>query len=331
MKRISWIFLFAAAAIGGCGGGGGDVPAVGRIVIEVTDAPIDDAEAVLITITDFELKPVGGDSFPVPLFGAALTGGVLELDLTELTNGNTDTLVLAERLPAGESECKRIYFDESTSYIQLQSDGATYPLVIPSSDVGLSLASRFTVGVNERLTLILDFNLRSSLIEPPGQAGPNGEPRRFVLKPVVRVMNFSDTGRVHGTVDASLVDVNNDRCLAADPTLTGNAVYVFEGPDAVLDDVAAEETDGAAPPLTSDVVEFNVTEGEFEYHLGFLPHGTYTLAFTCSAMADGAGDDDYPPTPESGLDFDATINVEVVTFEDKRCAIPADADQSEPC
>ena len=74
----------------------------------------------------------------------------------------------------------------------------------------------------------------------------------------------------------------------------------------------------------SDVVEFDVTDAAFEYHLMFLPQGTYTLAFTCSAMADVAGDNDYPPTSEGDFDFDATINVEVIAHKDKICAIPSE-------
>lgn len=330
MKYILWIWLFATTVVGGCGGGGGDDLAPSRLVINVTDAPVDDAETVVVGITDFELMPAGGASFRVPLFGADSTG-LLELDLVKLSNGQTDTLVREDRLPAGRYEWMQIYFDESASYIRLESDGATYPLLIPDGETGVRLGSAFTMPVNERVTLILDFNLRRSVIEVPGQSGPNGEPRRFELKPAIRVMNFSETGGVQGVVDASLVDVNNERCLAANPPLTGNAVYVFEGPDAVLEDVAGNETDNAAPPLASDVAEFNVTEGEFEYHLMFLPQGTYTLAFTCSARADGASDDDYPAPSQSGFDFDATINVEVVAHEDKRCSIPSDASQSDPC
>jgi len=135
--------------------------------------------------------------------------------------------------------------------------------------------------------------------------------------------DVADTGGVTGTVDMSLVDIVNDRCLLAEPPLTGNAVYVFGGADAVLDDVADadEPSDGVDGPLTSDVVDLNVDTGEYEYHLAFLLPGPYTLAFTCSAMADGATDDDYPAPSESGFDFDATINVEIASNEMKTCDI----------
>ena len=117
------------------------------------------------------------------------------------------------------------------------------------------------------------------------------------------------------------------------PACKSTAVYVFEGMDAELDDVADpdEDTDGRAGPLTSDVVDLNIDTGDYEYHLMFLLPGTYTLAFTCSAMADGASDDDYPAPSESGFDFDAQINVEIISNEVKTCDIPPPGTQSDPC
>lgn len=330
MNRTAWIYLPTIALsflVAGCGGSGnGEItePARGSISIAVTDAPVDDAAAVVVAMTEFELKPSGGDAFRVPVSGAPR-----ELDLTDFTDGASATVIEDEDVPAGDYEWMRIYFDESASYIQLESDGAMYPLLIPSGDqTGFKLVSGFTVPVNDSVTYMLDFDVRKSVTEPPGQAGPNGEPRVFIMKPVVRIMNTAETGGVEGVVDATLVDLNNQRCLSEEPPLTGNAVYAFPGHDAVLDDVADEESDGAEAPLTSDVVDMNDATGEFEYHLMFLMPGPYTLAFTCSAMADGASDDDYPAPSESGFDFDATINVDVVGGEVKTCDIPSESD---PC
>lgn len=321
--------VFAAAlAVAGCSGSGGSGDDTGSLSIGITDAPVDDAAAVVVAMTEFEFKPAGGE----PAFRVAVDGAPRELDLTDFTDGISATVIDGETVPAGEYEWMRIYFDESLSYIQLESDGTTYPLVIPSGDqTGFKLVQGFTVPVNDSVTYMLDFDVRQSVVEPPGLAGPNGEPRTFLLKPAVRIMNTEDTGAVEGVIDATLVDVNNERCLAAEPEAAGNAVYVFEGRDAVLDDVAEEESDETEGPLTSDIVEMNDSTGEFEYHLMFLLPGEYTLAFTCTAGADGVADTDYPPSAESAFDFDATINVEVVSGEVKNCAIPAGEGQADPC
>lgn len=329
--RSSGIVSAAMAAsllLAGCGGSGGGSPDSGSLTIAVTDAPVDDAAAVVVAMTEFEFKPAGDE----PPFRVPVAGAPRELDLTEFTDGASATVIDGESVPAGDYEWMRIYFDESLSFIQLESDGAMYPLVIPSGDqTGFKLVQGFTVPLNDSVTYMLDFDVRQSVVEPPGIAGPNGEPRTFLLKPAVRILNVEETGGVEGVVDAALVDTNNERCLAAEPPLTGNAVYVFEGRDAVIDDVTDEETDEIGGPLVSDIVDMNAETGAFEYHLMFLLPGSYTLAFTCSAAADGAGDSDYPAPSDSGFDFDATVNVEVVSGEVKSCAIPAGESQGDPC
>ena len=317
----SSLAIGAVMAMAGCGGSSGGDPAsdgTGSISFSVTDAPVDDAAAVVIAMTEFELKPSGDRSpFKVPVVGAPR-----QLNLLEFTDGASAEIIVDEEVPAGEYEWLRIYFDQELSFIQLESDGTMFPLFIPSgAQTGYKLESGFTVPLNDDVEYLLDFNVRESVIEPPGLAGPNGEPRTFLLKPTVRIMNVEETGGVQGIVSSDLVDLSNARCALADPPLSGNAVYVFEGVDAQLDDVAEEEADERSGPLTSDVVDLNVGTGLYEYHLMALLPGLYTLAFTCSGMADGAGDDDYPAPSDSGFDFDATTSVEVVSGVVETCDI----------
>jgi hypothetical protein len=315
-------------AVAGCGSSGnGDENATGTLSIGITDAPVDEAAAVVIAMTEFEFKPAGEE----PSFRVAVEGAPRQLNLIDFTDGAAAVIIDGEVVPAGDYEWMRIYFDESLSFVQLETDGTMYPLFIPSgAQTGFKLVHGFSVPVNDEVTYMLDFDVRKSLIEPPGLGRVE---RTFLLKPVVRLMNAANTGGVTGTVDLSLVDIMNERCLLAEPPLTGNAVYVFEGMDAVLDDVADldEPGDGVDGPLTSDVVDLNEETGDYEYHLMFLLPGTYTLAFTCSATADGAVDDDYPAPSDSGFDFDAQINVDVVSNEVKTCNIPAPDGQSDPC
>jgi hypothetical protein len=322
-------------ALAGCGGSSSGVDemdpnATGTLTIGITDAPVDEAAAVVIAMTEFEFKPADEDE---PPFRVAVEGAPRQLNLIDFTDGASAVIIDGEEVPAGDYEWMRIYFDESLSYVQLETDGTTYPLFIPSgAQTGYKLVQGFSVPVNDDVAYMLDFDVRKSLKEPPGLGGVNGV-RTFLLKPTVRLLNVADSGGVSGVVDLSLVDIMNERCLLADPPLTGNAVYVFEGMDAVLDDEADDEEpgDGLDGPLTSDIVDLNEETGDYEYHLMFLLPGTYTVAFTCSAMADGAGDDDYPAPSESGFDFDAQINVDIVSNEVKSCNIPPADGQPDPC
>jgi len=332
MKRGLISALVSVSAIcglvAGCssGGDGAVTRADSTLSIRVTDAPIDDAFKVVIDMTEFEFKPADGSAFRVPVMG-----GSRELNLLDFTDGASAVLIDGEAVPFGDYEWVRVYIDEATSFIQLTDTGAMYPLEIPSGpQTGFKLNTGLTVPRNSDVTYLLDFNVRRSIVER--RIGPPGNlVRSFFLKPTIRVMNIAEVGGVKGIVDNTLVELNNARCV----NTGGDAVYVFAGVDAELDDVADPDTDGRLPPITSDVVTLNIATGEYEYDLSYLLPGPYTIAFTCSASADNSvSDDDYPPAdppvPDT-FDFDRVINVEVVSGEIKQCDIPAGTDPVAPC
>jgi hypothetical protein len=298
----------AALAIAGCGGSDGD--ATGQVSFSVTDAPVDEASAVVIAMTEFELKPSGGPSFRIPVVEEGRA-----LNLLDFSNGVSALIIDEEEVPAGQFEWLRIYFDEEASYIQLEADGALYPLHMPSGgQTGYKLVSGFTVPANGAVEYILHFDLRKSVVAPPGQTSPFGD-QVYFLKPAVRIMDVEATGGVEGQVADALLDLNNDEATCKG----GNAVYAFEGHD-----VAPL----AGPPLASDIVELNEATGVHEYHLMYLLPRDYTLAFTCSATADDGEVETYP---NEDLGFSEAINVTVVAGQVKVCDIPPGAGQSDPC
>jgi hypothetical protein len=307
----------SALMLAGCGGdGNSDDPGstvnptqTGKLNFFMTDAPVLEADMVVIAMTEFEFKPVEGPSFRVPV-----TEEGRELNLLDFTNGEKALIIDGEEVPAGDYEWLRIFFDMEKSYVRLEADGATYPLFMPSgAQTGYKLVSGFTVPVNRPVSYILDFDLRKSLISPPGLGGPFGEPRTFLLKPAIRIMNVEEAGGVWGLVDPALLAESEGNAEAACPVgLAGDVVYAFEGHDvAPLD----------APPLITDIVDFNEATGEWEYHFMFLLPGDYTLAFTCRGAADDGNNETYPP---AGLEFSEAINVTVVSGEVKQCNIPPD-------
>ena len=108
--------MLSLAACGGGGSGGDD--ATGSLTFAVTDAPVDEAAAVVIAMTEFELKPADGEPFRV-----AVEGAPRQLNLLDFTDGATEQVIVGEEVPAGEYEWLRIFFDESLSFIQLETDG----------------------------------------------------------------------------------------------------------------------------------------------------------------------------------------------------------------
>ena len=302
---ILLILLVTAAACGGGGdsggvdsvGGGGDIGGsggepTGQLSIAITDAPVDYATEVVVTIDAVELKPTDGTPVLIE-FDAR------QIDLLFLQDGASTVILNRETVPAGEYNWIRLQLhgDPGTvddSYVMFE-DGSMHPLVIPSFDQnGLKLVSGFVVPVNGHGSYTLEVDLRAALHAPPGQ---NGD---FFLRSALRIVDNTMVGEIAGTVSSDLIDADAE-CTS------GNAVYVYEGFNVIPDDVDLVDSDDAEP-VTSSIVKLNETTGDYEYVAAFLHAGDYTVAFTCQA-----GDDD--PDLDDTIIFTAMDNATVVAGE----------------
>jgi hypothetical protein len=294
---------FAALALGGCGSGGdGSAPETGQLTVGITDAPLDAAAAVVVTFTGVELKPHGGQAFSID-FAADKT-----LDLMSLQGVNRALILDDEIVPAGDYDWMRLKVkaDPSVagdSYLQLETDGAQCELRVPSgAESGLKLIRGFTVGAGSTTDFTIDFDLRKSVVAPPGQKG--GDPlacggQAFLLKPVLRVVDNLAVGAITGRVDPAVIA----RSCPGDQSAPypGN-VYLF-GPVPTGGTVAPDDYDGIADdPGGSDALASAMVDPDtFEYTIGFVPGGEYVVAYTCDAddvdvdadaSDDPAGDDE---------------------------------------
>jgi len=288
--------FIAACLLAGCGGGSGgssETP-MGRISLGITDAPVDGATAVVVKFTAVELKPEDGDAFTINLTPAQ------SVDLLVLAGGGSRALLENYSVPAGHYQSIRLLIEaqqnQPSSYIDFAS-GERFPLFVPSgSESGLKLIRGFTVAAGSNSNFTIDFDLRKSVIAPPGQA-PN-----YLLKPVLRMVDNLQVGAIAGKVDAALVT-----------TGCSPQVYIFTGAGVVPDDL-----DPAAPPdvdpLVSVPVKLDTATGEYRFRAGFIEVGEYTASFTC----DGASD---TPEGEEVLVFTGTQNVTVNTNQTTAIAI----------
>jgi len=292
MKKllISCLFVAIAAActafLVGCGGSGSEAAgtSTGRLTLSITDAPVDGATAVVVKFTAIELKPDTGDAITIALDPAP------SVDLLALAGGSSRDLLADREVPAGHYQWVRLLIDAQqntpTSYIDM-ADGQRFPLFVPSgSESGLKLIRGFTVAAGSVSDFTIDFDLRKSVIAPPGRA-PN-----YLLKPVLRIVDNLRVGSLQGTVANTLV-----------PTGCTPQVYLFTGANVVPDDLdvaAAPDVD----PLVSVPVTLDAASGEYRFRVAFLEAGDYTAAFTC----DGALD---TPEGEETLVFVGTRNVSV--------------------
>jgi len=288
--------FIAACLLAGCGGGGGggtETP-MGRISLGITDAPVDGATAVVVKFIAVELKPEDGSAFTINLTPAQ------SVDLLVLAGGGSRALLEDYSVPAGRYQSIRLLIEaqqnQPSSYIDFAS-GARYPLYVPSgSESGLKLIRGFTVAAGSTSNFTIDFDLRKSVIAPPGQA-PN-----YLLKPVLRMVDNLQVGAIAGTVDSALI---TSGCSPQ--------VYIFTGAAVVPDDLdpaASPDVD----PLISAPVTLDTATGQYRFRAGFIEVGEYTASFTC----DGASD---TPEGEEVLVFTGTQNVTVNTNQTTAIAI----------
>jgi len=294
LGAVACIVLLALAA--SCGGGGSESAATqsqfGRISLAITDSPVTSAKRVVVEFTGLEIKPAGGGAPEVFDFAPR------QIDLLALDGGGSEILLADEMLPAGDYESIRLKVNAgrngSDSFIELD-DGSVHPLFIPSGNQsGLKLIRGFTIGAGSSHNFTIDFDLRKSVIHPPGLGDP------YLLKPVLRLVNNLEVGTIDGTVATALVV---DGCVPA--------VYLYTGANVVPDDLGS-----ATPPLASTAVNLDNATGAYRFKLAFVPVGAHTIAFTCGADDDAADVDD-------AITFAAPINVTVTAGTTTTVAVPA--------
>jgi hypothetical protein len=222
MKRFVPAFLLALLLVA-CGGSGSGN---GSLTLQVTDAPVDNADHVYVQFHGIEIQGNSGSSTSlyycqdpadttktvISTTACPATAAPKQIDLMTLTGGQADFLLNGYTLPAGHYSWIRLMVDTAgvlDSYIVIS--GANYELTIPSgSETGLKLNRGFTVPDGGSASFTIDFDLRKSV----HMANMN----TYELRPTLRIVDNTQVGAIAGTVDASLVTTG---CKPA--------VYVFAG------------------------------------------------------------------------------------------------------
>ena len=299
----------AAAVLSACGGGSDTIASQegGTLSIRLVDAPVQDAAEVWVRINGASIRDVNGNEridFP---FDAPL-----DVDLLTLVDGNAAVLLDDVPLQAGVYDQLRLdvsaEFDgEFDSYV-ITDTGGQFEIRVPSgSQTGLKVNREITITDNVGASFLLDWDVRQGLVNPPGQPG-------YFLKPVLRIIDDTESGNLTGTVATALVeDASCTNDLEADE---GNAVYIYDGFDVPPTDIAGLETD---PVATVNVRQR--LDGSYGYDAVLTP-GDYTVAFTCQAGSDDPDVDESTFVPDGETDPTPIVfvtnddsNVTIVTGE----------------
>ena len=288
------IFL---APLAGCGGSSAPntvtpPPATGTISVSITDDPWHDMDSMVIRVTGMDFGHNSGavHSFDIP-------GGPVDVDMMQLQNGVHQALMSDLELPSGVYDWMRVRIDAGQSFMQDGGTGGHYGFRMgPGAGDGLEVHEQFHIEAGSHSAYMLDYDLRQGVRH--SHNGMMGD--QFELHDAMRLIRMDQAGAMFGHIDPLLVDISHPDC---DPASGGNWVYVFSGDAEAPDDIADVESDGVPGPIATDRVEMNPGTGDYEYHFGYLPEGTYRVAFTCSGEWDESGDDDYPSDPDEMFDF----------------------------
>jgi len=297
------VVTVTAALLAACSGGdGGDKARTGTLKLGITDAPVDHAYAVVVQFTGVEIKPMGAEPISFDFSSPK------RLDLLALQGINRAMLLDGVTVPQGQYEWVRLKVNADPtapgdSYIQLTQTGAECEMRIPSgAESGLKINRPFSIG--EVADYTIDFDLRKSVVAPPGQAAPDtcdGADQVYMLRPALRMMDNLQVGAIRGSISTPTIQA---QCVLPQgqtpPAPYPGNVYLF-GPVATGVDVVPDDYDGiendnnGADPVASA----KVSSDTFTYTIGFVPPGNYEVVYTCDL-------------DDPSLDADATSPLEAV-------------------
>ncbi|NMP15444.1 DUF4382 domain-containing protein [Thalassotalea sp. Y01] len=296
---ISSPFILSA-----CGGSSSSDDDTVAFNLSVSDAPVDHATSVVACFNEVELRAgentqnfiVGGENGEVAANDVCKdeSGNVVPnthgIDLMQFTGDDAATLITGTRIPVGEySQLRLSITPESYAVVKVMNEETgeyteetkVVNLTVPSNELKLD---GFVATQGSEVSLTVEFDLRKSMVNPQ-----NSED--LVLKPRgVRLVDNNTAGHIEGDVNEMLIQ--GEAC-----DMNGAFVYLYEGTVAVADmgdmhynantgEYAGDKTE----PVASVAVEME-EQGDYEYEIGYVQAGDYTLALTCSSDDSEAADE----------------------------------------
>lgn len=297
----------------GCGGSSDKALPENAIIplpsfsLAVSDAPVDDLSEVVVCFTKIELKgsgqdavyTVGNESGLIASNDLCLdsNGDVIAntvgIDLLQYTGSNSISLVDNISIAAGEYSQLRLIMSDGSYGIDAETS-EKISVSVPSNELKLD---GFTATLGGTVDFTLEFDLNKAMTNPVGQAG-------YFLKPRgVRLVNNNEAGHIEGTVDETVL-INNQCTPLSDASENVASIYMFEGADLALETLEDNGGDESGNlPYTSTAVTFDSEQTSYEFSIGFIKAGDYTVALSCDK-----GDD---PEVDDEINFIASQNVTV--------------------
>ncbi|MEZ9386078.1 DUF4382 domain-containing protein [Vibrio lentus] len=335
LKETALASLVLAGLVG-CGGDSGSSSSTTPITLSVSDAPIDDVKDVTVTFSKVALLPQGGG---LPLIydvyrtdengnyvdenGDPLPDGAdpIPLSVNLLDYQGSDALPLIENEVVPVGSYKLCVFandgdhptdpsyvienDDTNRELTVKGNGAC-PQGVGKEDNAGVLYFNNLFNVNQQSNdFVVEFDLRRGL------KNSSSLPDYTIQRTSVSLINTVETGNIEGTVALSTYDI----CNGGDNTFV-QSVYLYEG-DVDKADMAPIGGSDEVKPITSASVTMNQAQTNYEFSLGFIDPGTYSLGYTCTAQHDS--DEENAAPLAAGFEiYEAQNGVQVTVGQDSQ-------------
>ncbi|MEZ8034756.1 DUF4382 domain-containing protein [Vibrio crassostreae] len=325
------------AGLVGCGGDSGSSSSTTPITLSVSDAPIDEVKDVTVTFSKVALLPQeGGSPLIYDVYKTDENGDYVDENGDPLPDGE-DPIPLSvnlldyqgsEALPLIENEVipvgsyKLCVFandgdhptdpsyvienDDMTRELTVKGEGAC-PQGVGKEDNAGVLYFNDSFNVNQQSNdFVVEFDLRRGL------KNSSSLPDYTIQRTSVSLINTVETGNIEGTVASTTFEA----CNPTNDNTYVQSVYLYEG-NVDKDDMTPIGGSEEVKPVTSASVAMNEAQSNYEFSLGFIDPGTYSLGYTCTAQYD-SDEDNADPVADGFEIYDVQNSVQVVVGQDNQ-------------
>ncbi|MEZ9606958.1 DUF4382 domain-containing protein [Vibrio cyclitrophicus] len=336
LKETALASLVLAALVG-CGGDSGSSSSTTPITLSVSDAPVDDVKDVTVTFSKVALLPIqGGTTLVYDVYKTDENGDYVDENGDPLPDGEdpiplsvnlldyqgSDALPLIENEVVPVGSYKLCVFandgdhpthpsyvvenDDSIRELTVKGNGAC-PQGVGKEDNAGVLYFNDSFNVNQQSNdFVVEFDLRRGL------KNSSTFPDYTIQRTSVSLINTVETGNIEGTVSSTTFAA----CNPTNDNTYVQSVYLYEG-NVDKADMAPIGGSDEVKPITSASVAMNEAQTNYEFSLGFIDPGTYSLGYTCTAQHDS--DEDNADPVADGFDiYEVQNSVQVVIDEDTR-------------
>ena len=207
---------FVLAACGG-GGDGGQAKSGATLGVMLTDAPACGFDAVYVTVRQVRIHRSEDAEEDVDGWTNVNIDPPRKINLLDLNNGVAAALGEGPIGPGTYQQFRLVlvHNDDDTLANSVVLSGTSTELPLETKKSGIKLVHGFTVGINERADVLLDFNACKSVVKRGHGHGHDNKDGKgtYSLKPVIKITPF-------------LVNVNTSIQGVIAPTLLGSNVVI---------------------------------------------------------------------------------------------------------